>query len=93
MGEYLLYKNFRRDNQFKIDYPYYGLFGTADITDISSDGEVIYKCRLLNGTEMILKKLAQARKWIDAGLNRETPLSAVIGRAIDDFVKKDNSTT
>jgi hypothetical protein len=30
--------------------------------------------------------MAQA-KWIDASLNRTTPLSDIIGRSIDDFLK------
>jgi hypothetical protein len=86
MGEILFFNEPRR-NQFRIDYPYYGLFGSADITTISNENETVYKCRLLNGNIVFLKKLAQARKWIDANLNMETPLSAVIGMSIDDFLR------
>ena len=73
-------------DQFKIDYPYYGLFGSAMITRQYEADEVIYKCRLLNGTTILLKKLLQT-KWIDAALNDETPLSKIIGLSIDDFLK------
>lgn len=74
--------------QFKIDYPYYGLFGSADITELNENGEVIYKCKLLNGTIIFLKKLLNTKKWIDANLNKETALSSIIGVSIDDFLKK-----
>jgi hypothetical protein len=74
-------------DQFKIDYPYYGLFGSAEITPIQNEEEVLYRCRLLNGTTIFLKKLFQTKKWIDAGLNAETPLSETIGIYIDDFLK------
>jgi hypothetical protein len=87
MGEILFFNEARNKNQFRIDYPYYGLFGSANITTINNESEVIYKCQLLNGTIIFLKKLAQARKWIDANLNIETPLSTVIGMSIDDFLK------
>jgi hypothetical protein len=88
MGEILLFNDARNHrSQFKIDYPYYGLFGSADITAISGDNEVVYKCKLLNGSIIFLKKLLQPKKWIDANLNTETPLAVVIGRYIDDFLK------
>lgn len=93
MGEYPFYRDFNKGDQFKIDYPYYGLFGTADITAIIQADEVIYKCRLLNGSEVLLKKLAGASKWIDTGLDRETPLSNVIGMAIDEFLIKSGNKT
>ncbi len=77
-----------KQDQFKIDYPYYGLFGSAIITPIyDSETEVIYKCRLLNGTTILLKKLFQSKKWIDISLESETPLSKIIGLSIDDFLK------
>jgi hypothetical protein len=41
----------------------------------------------LNGTTIFLKKLFQSTKWIDAGVNAETPLSKIIGLSIDDFLK------
>ena len=88
MGEILLSQEFKHQNHFKIDYPYYGLFGTADITTIDSEEEVIFRCRLLNGTILHLKKLMQQKKWIDLNMNSETPLAAVIGNSIDDFFKK-----
>jgi hypothetical protein len=88
MGEILLFNESRNHRgQFKIDYPYYGLFGSADITPISGENEVVYKCKLLNGSIIFLKKLLQPRKWVDANLNTETPLSVVIGQYIDDFLK------
>jgi hypothetical protein len=88
MGEVILYNDLRYQNHFKIDYPYYGLFGSADITAIDKENEVIFKCRLLNGTIVYLKKLLQSKKWIDTNLNSETPLAKVIGSSIDDFLKK-----
>ena len=40
----------RNKNQFRINYPYYGLFGTADVTEIINSSETVLRCRLLNGT-------------------------------------------
>lgn len=74
-----------KEDQFKIDYPYYGLFGSAEITLMHDEEEVLYRCKLLNGSTIFLKK--SSKKWIDTGLNAETPLSAVIGLSIDDFLK------
>ena len=85
MGDILSYQ---QQNHFKIDYPYYGLFGSADITTIHNNNEVIFRCQLLNGTILHLKKLMQQKKWIDLNMNSETPLSAVIGNSIDDFFRK-----
>jgi hypothetical protein len=87
MGEILFYNEPLNRSQFRIDYPYYGLFGSAEITPIRSDDEVIYKCKLLNGSIIFLKKLLQAKKWVDANQETETPLSAIIGISIDDFLK------
>ena len=87
MSNVLFLNGSRIKNQFRIDYPYFGLFGTADVTPVDSDSEVLYKCRLLNGTIVLLKKMLQPKKWIDANLNSETPLSSVIGSSIDDFLK------
>lgn len=73
-------------NQFKIDYPYYGLFGSALITPVNQADEVVYRCKLLNGTTIFIKKLFQTKKWIDAAVDAETPLSKIIGLSIDDFL-------
>jgi hypothetical protein len=86
MRETSFYSDALNLGQFKIDYPYYGLFGSALITPEYEADEVIYKCRLLNGTTILLKKLLQT-KWIDAALNAETPLSKIIGLSIDDFLR------
>lgn len=86
MHDVLLLTETRTRNQFKIDYPYYGLFGSADVTTINNNSEVLYRCKLLNGTVIHLKKV-MTRKWIDATTNSETPLSIVIGTSIDDFLK------
>ena len=86
MRETSFYNDAVNLGQFKIDYPYYGLFGSALITPQCEADEVIYKCRLLNGTTILLKKLLQT-KWVDAALNAETPLSKIIGLSIDDFLK------
>jgi hypothetical protein len=87
MGEILLFREYRNKGEFKINYPYYGLFGSADITPINQEDEIRYQCRLLNGSILHLKKLAHLKKWIDISLNMETPLAAVIGLAIEDFLK------
>jgi hypothetical protein len=79
-------ETFSRD-QFRIDYPYYGLFGSADVTPINNQEETIYRCKLLNGSTLYIKKALQSKKWIDTSLNAETPLSAIIGLSIDDFLK------
>jgi hypothetical protein len=93
MGEFPFYRDFNKGDQFKIDYPYYGLFGTADITAIIQGDAVTYKCRLLNGSEVLLRKLTGAGKWIDTALDRETPLSNVIGMAIDEFLTRSGNNT
>jgi hypothetical protein len=86
MGEALLYRNTGQD-QFKIDYPYYGLFGSAEVTAINNENDIVFKCKLLNGTILYLKKLVQSKKWVDLGVNLETPLASIIGNSIDDFFK------
>ena len=88
MGETLYSRESRNRDQFKIDYPYYGLFGSADITAVRLEQEVMYRCRLLNGSILTLKKQVQPGKWIDLNLNRETPLSYIIGIAIEDFLQR-----
>ena len=88
MGELSLYHRYRSQDHFKINYPYYGLFGTADVTTVSEEDEIIFHCRLLNGTILYLKKLLHQKKWIDLNMNTETPLAAVIGNSIDDFFKE-----
>jgi hypothetical protein len=86
MKEVSFYSDISNKDQFKIDYPYYGLFGSAVITPITEAEEIIYRCMLLNGTTIFLKKLFQTKKWIDAALDTETPLSKIIGLSIDDFL-------
>jgi hypothetical protein len=86
MEETSVYNDSFIKDQFKIDYPYYGLFGTALVTPVYEEGEITFRCRLLNGTTIFLKKLFQS-KWIDAALNDETSLSKVMGLSIDDFLK------
>ncbi len=88
MGEILLNKEFKSKNHFKIDYPYYGLFGSADITPIDKENELVFRCKLLNGNIVYLKKLLKLSKWIDVNLNIETQLSAVMGISIDDYMSK-----
>jgi hypothetical protein len=78
----------RNKLQFKVDYPYYGLFGSAQVTTVGSNSENVFKCTLLNGNIIFLKKSMPARKWIDVHQNLETPLSAIIGTSIDDFLKQ-----
>ena len=86
MKETSFYNDALSNEQFKIDYPYYGLFGSAEITPLYEEGEMAYRCRLLNGSTIFLKKLFQA-KWIDMALNAETSLSKIIGLSIEDFLK------
>ena len=85
--EILFYSDSLNKDQFKIDYPYYGLFGSALITPLHEADEVVYRCKLLNGTTILLKKLFQSKKLIDTVQNAETPLSSIIGLSIDDFLK------
>ena len=75
-------------NHFSISYPYYGLFGTADVKLLKAEEESLFECKLVNGAIVLLKKLGNTKKWIDAQLNRETPLSSVLGMYIDDFIKE-----
>jgi len=87
MRETSFYNDALNKEQFKIDYPYYGLFGSAVITPLNEAGETVYRCKLLNGTNVFLKKPFQSKRWIDAAMNAETPHSATIGLSIDDFLK------
>jgi hypothetical protein len=57
------------------------------ITPINEAGEIVYRCKLLNGTIVFLKKPIQSARWVDAAMNAETPLSTTIGLSIDDFLK------
>ena len=86
MGTFLSYVETR--SQFSVSYPYYGLFGTADVKLVQTEGDPLFECKLVNGAIMLLKKISNSRKWIDVQLNRETPLSSVIGMYIDDFIKE-----
>jgi hypothetical protein len=86
MGTFLSYVQTR--NHFSISYPYYGLFGTADVKLLQAEGDPLFECKLVNGAIILLKKLANNRKWVDAQLNKETPLSSVIGMYIDDFIEE-----
>lgn len=71
--------------QFKVYYPYYGLFATAEVTTVDNL-EKVYQCKLKNGDTVVLKKVHL--KWIDLVTNDTTPLSNLIGNSIDDFLKK-----
>ena len=86
MGAFLSYV--QSTNQFSISYPYYGLFGTADVKLLKSAEELLFECKLVNGSVVLIKKMGQSRKWIDAQLERETPLSSVLGMYIEDFIKE-----
>ncbi|HEU4471449.1 MAG TPA: hypothetical protein VFR58_10210 [Flavisolibacter sp.] len=86
MGDILHYTESKQAINFRIDYPYYGLFGSAEVTAVGDDNGPVYECRLLNGSVVSLRKIVQ--KWVDTRLNMETPLSIVIGNSIDDFLKK-----
>ena len=88
MNRLLFYKEYSNHNQFRIDYPYFGLFGSADITATDDQNELIYECKLLNGSILCLKKILGVNRWIDKACNEETPLSATIGNAIDDFLNR-----
>ena len=87
MKETSFYQDALSKDQFKVDYPYYGLFGSAVITPVSEAGETVYRCTLLNGSIVFVKKLFQTTRWVDAALNAETPLSSTIGLSIEDFLK------
>lgn len=71
-------------NPFKVDYPYYGLFASAEVTAVLNQ-EQVYECRLRNGHTLRLQKVE--KRWIDTGLNHETPLASIIGTSIDDFLR------
>lgn len=85
MGTFLSYA--QTANHFSISYPYYGLFGTADVKLLQAEENALFECKLVNGAVVLLKKLSSTKKWIDAQLNTETPLSSVLGMYIDDFIK------
>lgn len=87
MGSVVFDKEYRNHDQFRIDYPYYGLFGSARVIRSIKGQEVVFNCTLLNGNIITIKKSTSHEKWIDTELNTETPLSAIIGIAIEDFLK------
>jgi len=72
--------------QFRIDYPYYGLFRSADIKIIEAEGDVIYQCEILNGSEVWLKKASSSQRWLEAQSGAETPLARLLGIYIDDYM-------
>jgi hypothetical protein len=73
--------------QFRIDYPYYGLFRSADVKIIEAEGDVLYQCEMINGTEVWLKK-AKSQRWLDMESGSETPLARLLGVYIDDYIGK-----
>jgi len=85
MSSYFSLFETKSSNQFKVYYPYYGIFAMAEVTAIDNS-ERVYQCKLKNGNTVTLKKIQQ--KWVDLLLNDVTPLSNVIGCSIDDFLKK-----
>lgn len=85
MNDLLVYRQ-SSAGHFTVDYPYYGLFSSADVTTRNERDELMFECKLLNGNVLLLKKL-ERRKWIDASLNAVTPLSSIIGMCIDDVLK------
>ena len=87
MGEVLLQTDLKPKYRFRVDYPYYGLFGSADITAMREEEDTVFQCRLLNGSFIYLKKLT-SKSWIDTSLNSSTPLALILGSYIDDFLKK-----
>ena len=84
----LFYNYVTNHNQFKVDYPYYGLFGTAQVKLVQEQNDKIFECKINNGTVVRLKKMKEAKKWIDLEMNEVTPLSSIIGGSIDDFLKE-----
>jgi len=76
----------RHKSSFKVDYPYYGLFGSAEVTRINVQDEDVFQCKLRNGKTIVLKKVN--KKWLDTFQNEETPLSNIIGTSIEEHLKK-----
>ncbi len=74
-----------KKSSFKVDYPYYGLFVTSEVTLVNAGGDCFYECKLRNGKIVILKKVHQ--KWLDTFISEETALSNIIGSSIDDYLK------
>jgi len=85
MSAYSFFKEGKKINSFKVDYPYYGLFGSAEVS-VVNDYEKVFECKLKNGKTVCLKKVGE--RWLDIVLNEETSLSCVIGSSIDDHLKK-----
>jgi hypothetical protein len=87
MGNFLSYLQASNSDQFQVNYPYYGLFGTANVRLLSTDGDQLFECKLMNGAVVMLKKITNSKLWIDAQANDRTPLAEVIGMYIDDFIR------
>lgn len=88
MGTFLSYLQTGTQNQFTINYPHYGLFGTANVKLLQEEGERLFECKLMNGAILWLKKIANSKRWVDAQLNQETSLASVIGMYIDDVLRE-----
>lgn len=85
MSAYSIFKEVNKTQSFRVDYPYYGLFGTAEVS-VVNDYEKVFECKLRNGQTVRLTKIGS--KWFDVLQNEETALSSVIGSSIDDHYKK-----
>jgi hypothetical protein len=84
MNKLSLFIEPQKTNSFQVYYPYYGLFREADVTPLKEKDETIFLCRLAKGEILQVKQMKQPRKWVDANLNVETPLSQIIGSCIED---------
>ncbi|HEX6335093.1 MAG TPA: hypothetical protein VFZ78_12755 [Flavisolibacter sp.] len=74
-------------SSFTINYPWYGLFSSAEVK-IVNEMERVYQCRLNNNVVLWIRKLISSGKWIDVNEERETTLTSVIGNYIDDYLRK-----
>jgi|SRR5438067_432562 hypothetical protein len=77
------------NRHFSFDYPFHGLFDTADVTPRYENGEFVFECRL-RSRKIVLVKMDRSNRWIDVQENSETQLTRVIGSYISDFMRKPN---
>ena len=72
--------------KFIIEYDYFGLLSSAEVKKTTWKAEPYYKCFLHSSAEVIsIKKINEeiVTYWIDMSAGCATPLSQILGQAIE----------
>jgi hypothetical protein len=71
---------------FIIEYDYFGISGSAEVKEKTGNAEQYYKCFLHSSADVIsIKKVKEETLayWIDIASGTVTPLSHILGQAIE----------